>query len=97
MGVAGQVYGAFGSEMMTEVWTSEDADALQRYESLPAELQLRSYLGLVNPTPTGWIPVLRDTGSDGVRSTLTSVLVGPESLGSAMADAGWSTRGLGMA
>ena len=52
MGVAGQVYGAFGSEMMTEVWMSEDADALQRYESLPAELQLRSYLGLVNPTPT---------------------------------------------
>ncbi|MCW2625890.1 MAG: hypothetical protein QOE48_2866 [Mycobacterium sp.] len=32
-----------------------------------------------------------------MRSTLTSVLVGPESLGSAMADAGWSTRDLGTA
>jgi hypothetical protein len=79
------------------VWTSGDANSRQRYESLPAELRLRSFLGLVDPTPTGWIPVLRGTRADGVRSTLTPVLVARESLGVMMADAGWSTLGLGEA
>jgi hypothetical protein len=50
--VSGSGCETFESEMMPQVWTSGDANALQCYESLPAELQLRSFLGLVDPTPT---------------------------------------------
>jgi hypothetical protein len=39
------------------MWTSGDADAIARYEALPAPLRLQKYLGLVNPEPTGWVSV----------------------------------------
>lgn len=82
---------------MVTVWTSANPESVHRYESLPSGLQLREHLRLVNPTPTGWVPVLRDSAIDHVHSTLTCVLVAPESIASVLEDAGWSTRGLGAA
>lgn len=77
------------------MWTSGDADAIARYEALPAPLRLQKYLGLVNPEPTGWLSVLRSDVSEGVHSMLTSILIEPEFASAALDEAAWSCDDLG--
>jgi len=77
------------------MWTSGDADAIARYEALPAPLRLQKYLGLVDPEPTGWVSVLRSDVSEGVHSTLTSIMIEPEFGSAALDEAAWSCDDLG--
>jgi hypothetical protein len=77
------------------MWTNGDRDAIARYEALPGPLQLREFLALVDPEPTGWVTVLRSDVSDGVQSTLMSVLIEPDFAPEALAEANWSCDGLG--
>jgi hypothetical protein len=48
------------------MWTNGDGETIARYEALPGPLQLREFLALVDPEPTGWVTVLRSDVSDGL-------------------------------